>query len=172
MPIPLRGQVTRRAHMPSQHPHPLLHKVLRIHRTQCFRSISALLVVLFLTSVGFLLFPSATMAQAVQETGFVDENYINAGSVPMGFVFAPDGRMFVWYKQGLVKIYKGTTLVGTFLDIQSRVNTGVDRGLVGFALDPNFATNGFVYAGYVFENAGTNTSQLPRTEREIGRAHV
>ncbi|HYD16585.1 MAG TPA: PQQ-dependent sugar dehydrogenase [Candidatus Nanoarchaeia archaeon] len=109
---------------------------------------------------------SLALSQSVNESGFVDENYTNVGSTPIGFQFAPDGRMFVWFKKGQVKIFKNGAFVSTFLDISSRVNYAVDRGLIGFTLDPNFASNGYVYLAYVYEpTAGQNGNSGGRTQR-------
>ena len=73
----------------------------------------------------------------------------------VGLTFAPDGRMFVWQKNGVVRIIKNGVLLPTpFIDVSSHVNTFDDRGFWGLALDPDYATNGFVYLSYTYEEAG------------------
>jgi glucose/arabinose dehydrogenase len=100
------------------------------------------------------------------DTGFANEKVASGFSSPTGFVFAPDGRIFVWEKAGRVKIFKNGALLSTpFVDISGHVNTSGDRGLLGLALDPNFSTNGYVYLAYVYENGGDPTSTAARTER-------
>src|SRR5581483_11337978 len=47
----------------------------------------------------------------------------------------------------------------------AKVNTFDDRGFWGLAFHPNFASNGYVYMTYVFENAGDPNSSAPRTAR-------
>jgi len=123
----------------------------------------------------FLLFVAVVMALVVSplsaqitftDPGFANERVASGFSAPIGFVFAPDGRIFVWEKGGRVRIFKNGALLSTpFVDISSHVNTSGDRGLLGLALDPNFESNGFVYLAYVFENAGNPTSTAARTER-------
>jgi glucose/arabinose dehydrogenase len=119
----------------------------------------------------FLLFAAfaARTAQAqitLTDPGFVNEKVIGGFTVPMGFAFAPDGRIFVWEKAGKVKIVKnGQVLATPFLDISANVNHATDRGLVGLALDPDFSSNGYVYLGYVYENGGDPASSSVRTER-------
>ena len=112
---------------------------------------------------------SATTLQAqitLTDPGFVNEKVIGGFTAPMGFAFAPDGRIFVWEKDGKIKIVKNGQILATpFLDISSKVNHAVDRGLVGLALDPDFSSNGYVYLGYVYENGGDPNSSSPRTER-------
>ena len=51
--------------------------------------------------------------------------------------FAPDGRMFVWQKNGVVRIVKNGQLLPTpFIDLSAKVNTFDDRGIWGLAFDP------------------------------------
>ena len=52
-----------------------------------------------------------------------------------------------------------------FIDLSAKVNTFDDRGFWGFAFDPDFATNGYVYMTYTFENAGNPNGTGPRTSR-------
>ena len=52
-----------------------------------------------------------------------------------------------------------------FIDLSAKVNTFDDRGFWGLAFDPNFATNGYVYMSYTYENAGNPNSTAPRTSR-------
>ncbi|WP_205739613.1 PQQ-dependent sugar dehydrogenase [Georgenia sp. SYP-B2076] len=61
--------------------------------------------------------------------------------------FAPDGRLFVVAQDGTVRIVKnGTTLPTPFLKITT--DDQGERGLTGIAIDPNFATNKYVYLYY------------------------
>src|SRR3954471_6724227 len=86
---------------------------------------------------------------------------------PVGIAWAPDGRAFIWQKDGVIKMFKNGTLLSTsVLDIRAKVNNDGDRGLIGFALDPAFATNHFFYVGYVYEGSATDLdNNTPRTER-------
>jgi len=65
------------------------------------------------------------------------------------FLTAPAGnssetRLFIVEQGGLIRIVDtlGGALIGTFLDISARVLSGGERGLLGMAFDPNYATNG------------------------------
>ncbi|MDP1860696.1 MAG: PQQ-dependent sugar dehydrogenase [Gemmatimonadaceae bacterium] len=67
-------------------------------------------------------------------------------------VTAPDGdpRLFVVERPGRIRIVANGALKATpFLDIRSRVNNTGERGLLGMAFDPQYATNGFFYVYYV-----------------------
>ena len=54
---------------------------------------------------------------------------------------------------------KNGTLSSTPVITLTDVNTYGDRGLIGIAIDPNFATNGYLYLSYTYENSpGANTA--------------
>ncbi len=66
---------------------------------------------------------------------------------PSGFQFAPDGRIFILQRTGEVKIYKnGQLLANNFITLPS-IASG-DRGLIGIAFDPDYASNKYVYFYY------------------------
>ncbi len=69
--------------------------------------------------------------------------------------FAPDGRIFVVQKDGRVRIIKNGSLLATSFATMS-VNQTDERGLGGIVLDPNFATNGYVYLYYTIANGSAN----------------
>jgi glucose/arabinose dehydrogenase len=61
--------------------------------------------------------------------------------------FAPDGRLFVCQKSGSLRVIKNGALLPTpFLTLT--VDSAGERGLLGVAFDPSFATNNFVYVYY------------------------
>ena len=71
---------------------------------------------------------------------------------PLFVTHAGDSRLFVVEKCGLVKIVGGST----FLDVSSEVdcNPSSERGLLGLAFDPNYATNGLFYIDYTRASDG------------------
>jgi glucose/arabinose dehydrogenase len=67
------------------------------------------------------------------------------------FVTAPtgDSRIFIVERPGRIRIVQDGQLLDTpFLDIVSKVGTGGERGLLGLAFHPDYATNGFFYVNY------------------------
>lgn len=74
-------------------------------------------------------------------------------TAPTAMEFAPDGRLFVAEKDGDLRIINtsGTLLATPFLHVN--VDTNSERGLIGVTLDPNFATNHFVYIYYTTSGA-------------------
>src|SRR6266480_2339806 len=111
------------------------------------RRLTAALVTL--ASAGVLctagdVFP-VTPAGAAAPAGFSVHDVATGFSVPTGFAYAPDGRIFVTEKDGVVKIIDPDGTKRTWLDISSQVNHYGDRGLNGIALDPNFSSNRRVF---------------------------
>jgi glucose/arabinose dehydrogenase/PKD repeat protein len=64
---------------------------------------------------------------------------------------APDGRIFVAQKDGNVRVIKNGALLAAPFYTVSPINNFYDRGLIGLALDPNFASNGYVYLSYTYD---------------------
>jgi glucose/arabinose dehydrogenase len=74
--------------------------------------------------------------------GFTDTQVVAGLGAPTAIAFLPDGRMLVTQKSGALRVVDGgvaTTLVTI------PVCSGSEMGLLGIALDPDFATNGFIY---------------------------
>src|SRR5688500_17429977 len=68
------------------------------------------------------------------------------------FASAPDGdsRLFIVEQGGLIKLLQNGTVQPTpFLDLSNSVNTEGERGLLGMAFDPGFATNRRFYVNYI-----------------------
>jgi glucose/arabinose dehydrogenase len=80
-------------------------------------------------------------------TGFTETQIASGLTAPTAMAIAPDGRIFVLEQPGRVRIIKNGVLLGTpFVSIT--VNAALERGLLGIAFDPAFATNQFVYLYY------------------------
>ncbi len=96
--------------------------------------------------------------------GFTINSVAQGFNTPTTAQFAPDGRLFVAQKDGTIKIVKnGLTLAQPFY-VTPKVNNYVDRGLLGMTLDPNFATNHYVYLLYTYDNQPGN-NPAPKTGR-------
>jgi len=75
------------------------------------------------------------------------------------FVTAPEGdsRLFIVEQGGAIKILQnGIVQPAPFLDLSKSVDTSGERGLLGMAFDPNFATNRRFYVDYI-DKATLNT---------------
>ena len=89
------------------------------------------------------------------QTGFTDTAVITGLRNPVAVRFASDGRVFVAEKRGRILSYAGLdsptpTLV---VDLSAAVYDFWDRGLLGFALDPNFPTRPYLYVLYTYDAA-------------------
>src|SRR6185369_11404121 len=70
----------------------------------------------------------------------------------VGLAFEDNGRMYVWERSGRVWFKDPTD--GSFtklLDISEEVGDWGDYGCLGFALDPNFRANGYIYLLYTVD---------------------
>ncbi len=80
---------------------------------------------------------------------------------PLGLRNAGDGsnRLFIVNQGGTISVYKnGQVLATPFLDVTSKtVYDQAERGLLGLAFDPNYATNGFFYIYYTSQPAAAVT---------------
>src|SRR5262249_40471258 len=82
-------------------------------------------------------------------TGFTETPLTTALTVPTAMTFAPDGRLFVAEQGGTLRVIKnGMLLTQPFVTVQTVPTAGTERGLLGVAFDPAFATNNFVYVYY------------------------
>ena len=84
-----------------------------------------------------------------QPSGFIDEAISENWTIPTGLTFDANGRMYVWEKSGKVFIVEnGVKSTKPIIDISEEVLDYGDHGLNGFALDPDFLKNGYVYLMY------------------------
>ncbi len=107
----------------------------------------------------FLFFVKGSINAQTFPTGFSASNIGSGWTQPIGAAFNKTGtKLFVWEKAGYVYLCKWnpSTLVydkqtTPVLDISPEVGNWRDFGLTGFALDPDFETNGLIYLLYVVD---------------------
>ncbi len=69
---------------------------------------------------------------------------------------AGDPRLFVVEQAGRIVIVKNGALVARpFLDIQSKVGSGGERGLLSVAFHPQYRTNGYLFVNYTDKHGDT-----------------
>ncbi|MFZ2651628.1 MAG: PQQ-dependent sugar dehydrogenase [Burkholderiaceae bacterium] len=86
---------------------------------------------------------TASVAQGFSK----DEAWVAGLTAATSMAQASDGRWFVAEQGGALRVVKGANLLPTPF-LQLAVNSAGERGLIGVALHPNFAINGFVYVHY------------------------
>src|SRR5215208_5298067 len=88
-----------------------------------------------------------SVAQAATLPAGFTETQISGLANPTAMDIAPDGRIFVCLQDGSLRVIKNGALLATpFLTLS--VDSSGERGLLGIAFDPNFASNNFLYLYY------------------------
>ena len=103
-------------------------------------------------------------AAAAPPAGFEETVALSGLTQPTAVRFAPDGRIFVAEKSGRIKVFDdfGDPTATVYADLSQQVHDFWDRGLLGLALDPQFATGRpYVYVLYAYNKDPFN-AQFPR----------
>jgi len=122
-------------------------------------------VALVLGSLAALMAGTAPAASAATLPAGFQESIVFSGLTnPTAVRFAPDGRVFVAEKRGVIKVFDSLadTTPDVFADLNVNVYNFWDRGLLGMALAPNFPTNPYVYVLYTYDHVLGSTSPAPR----------
>lgn len=83
--------------------------------------------------------------------------YLSGLSSPVLITSAKDGtgRLFVLQQGGIIKVVQpGSNAPTDFMNITTRVLSGGERGLLGLAFHPNFATNSYFFVNYTRQTDG------------------
>ena len=94
----------------------------------------------------------AAQAQPLQ-TGFTESVVFSGMTEPTDVAFAPDGRVFISEKSGLIKVFSSlnATTPTIAADLRTQVYNFWDRGLLSIALDPQFPIRPYLYALYTYD---------------------
>jgi glucose/arabinose dehydrogenase len=105
--------------------------------------------------VGVLLLPGGLLATTYKQPGFAETVVFSGLTNPTTLRFLPDGRVVVAEKSGLIKVFPDihTNTFTVVADLRTEVHNFWDRGLLGLEIDPNFATNHYVYVLYSHDAA-------------------
>ena len=94
-----------------------------------------------------VLFVCAGGRAATLPSGFNESVVATGLTNATAMAFAPDGRLFVCLQGGQLRVVKNGSLLATpFVTLS--VNSSGERGLLGLAFDPAFASNRYVYLYY------------------------
>jgi len=109
---------------------------------------SSFKAILLFVIAGPLTFVSCRATAANLPSGFTEEQFGgNLSGSPTAMAFAPDGRLFVCQQGGQLRVIKNGSLLSTPF-VSLTVDSSGERGLLGIAFDPNFATNHYLYVYY------------------------
>lgn len=95
-----------------------------------------------------------------------DESWVTGLAAATAFAQAPDGRLFVAEQGGALRIVKGGTVLAAPFHTFA-VDTDGERGLIGVALHPAFASNGFVYAFHTRINGDARNNRVTRLVADV-----
>lgn len=109
----------------------------------------------------------------VYAQGYTTATAVSGLQYPVAFEVAPDGRYFITEKgdggistagqKSRIQVYSASgTLSGTFYNLSDSTNSSGERGVLGIALDPAFATNHYVYVYYNHRRNGDERIRLVR----------
>ncbi|MDX6666640.1 MAG: hypothetical protein QOK04_20, partial [Solirubrobacteraceae bacterium] len=106
-----------------------------------------------LVALVLALAPSSAQSATVLPPNFRETTVFSQLDTPTAVRFAPDGRVFVALKKGLIMVYSSLTATNptVFADLRNNVYDYWDRGLLGLALDPSFPTKPYVYVLYTYD---------------------
>jgi glucose/arabinose dehydrogenase len=107
-----------------------------------------------------MLLPALSLSAATLPTNFAESLVANGLSNATAMAFAPDGRIFVCQQAGQLRVIKNGSLLSTSF-VNLTVDSNGERGLLGIAFDPNFASNRFVYVYY--------TATTPQIHNRVSR---
>ena len=81
------------------------------------------------------------------------------------------GRLFVLEQAGRVRVVRdGRLVTASFLDISARISAGGERGLLGIAFAPSFATDGRFFVDYTDRDGNTVVSEFRAPDPTADRA--
>ena len=99
------------------------------------------------------LFLGGASLAAPLPSGFQESTVFSGLTFPTKVRFAPDGRVFVAEKSGTIKVFSNLsdTTPTVVANLGANVHDYWDRGMLGFALDPNFPINPYMYVLYTYD---------------------
>jgi len=145
---------------------------------------SGLIAVAFLLGVGAIslhLWGSRPVSAQTSLTLALD-SIVTGLSLPVFVTHAGDGsnRLFVVEQAGRIRIFQNGSLLSTpFLDIQNRVTSGGERGLLGIAFHPDYRNNRRFFLNYTnnrptlktiiaeYQTSASNSNVAQTTERVL-----
>ncbi|MEP7158625.1 MAG: PQQ-dependent sugar dehydrogenase [Chloroflexota bacterium] len=136
-----------------------------MHAANRFRLISRFALGLALATAGAVASPSVSL-------GAVPLTLVQSGfSSPIYLTNAGDSRLFVVQQRGLIRIIHPNLSVTTFINLSGLVSQGgSERGLLGLAFHPDYASNGLFYVDYT--RASDGDIVIAEYKRSAGDANV
>jgi glucose/arabinose dehydrogenase len=101
----------------------------------------------------------------------IENSLVTNVGTPTAIAFTPDGRLLITTLPGQLRVFQNGNLLATpALDISSRICANSERGLLGLAVDPDFASNNFIFLYYTFKKFdGCPTGQPTNALNPVNR---
>ncbi|WP_409346698.1 PQQ-dependent sugar dehydrogenase [Paenibacillus sp. MBLB4367] len=94
-------------------------------------------------------------------------------NVPWAFEISSDGRMFFTERSGAVRMIRDGKLVkDPVISMPAPFVSKGEGGLLGLALDPQFADNHYMYVYHTYEDKGQTKNRLLRLIEQSGKAKL
>lgn len=120
-----------------------------------WRRLASAATALLLTLAGSAAYSRTSAGAATTPGGFTDLTVWSGLTRPTAIAFAPDGRIFVAEKSGLIKVFasRAAAQPTVFADLRAVVYDFSDRGLLGLATDPALGQSGhnYIYVLYTYD---------------------
>jgi glucose/arabinose dehydrogenase len=109
--------------------------------------------ILLASVAGMLLDVEPARSKPAGATDFVEEIAIDGLDEPTDVEFAPDGRVLVAEKRGVVKLLDGLSddSAEVLADLRTQVHSAGDRGLIGLAVRPDDIGLSAIWVSYVYD---------------------
>jgi glucose/arabinose dehydrogenase len=98
---------------------------------------------------------AALPAAADVPAGFTERRVVGGLTSATDMAFAPNGRLFVTLKGGMLQYPRRNGTLATVLDFSRKVDDLGERGLLGIAVDPRFRSNRRLYLVYTHRATAT-----------------
>ena len=102
--------------------------------------------------------------------GFIENVVATVPGGPTSMAFTPDGRLLVTQDSGQLRIVQNDVLLPTpAIDLTGRICAIGERGLGNVIVDPEFATNHYVYLYWTFDALASTTPCLLNASTPVNR---
>jgi glucose/arabinose dehydrogenase len=119
------------------------------------RAFACLYVVAVVVAAGAIaaLVQSSSAQGASLPPHFAEQVVWSGLNTPTNIEFAPDGRVFVAEKSGVIKVFDNVNdpTPTVFADLSRNVHPLHDRGLLGLAIHPEFPVQPYIYVLYTYD---------------------
>src|SRR5262245_18280274 len=118
----------------------------------CIPRIRRVTMVAWIAVVAWVLMLGGYLSAATVPPGFTQTIISGPWPDAVGITFEDNGRMYVWERTGKVWFKdRGDPSPSLLLNIREEVGAWEDHGMLGFALEPYFRVNGYIYVLYVVD---------------------